>query len=531
MSLTAPSSHVQTEDHAQSGVVTADGGGEKAAPKAKVKRQQDGAFCKGQRIRIYPSNKQEDLLRGWVGSGRYLWNWALDRQNQHFEAHGKQLSTGTLSRELTELRKTPEFEWLGEVPRTALTQTFRKLDKSWTGFFDGINGKRLDSPGKPKFRARNGSRESATFQVDPRHENPHRLDKPQDSGHGELRIPGLGWVRAFFSEPVIGAVSSITVKQEGKAWVASFSLINIEKSQVQRNASKKYDKKVAFDFPRDDPTCLVANPHRAGLAAIDGSVPKGGVATSDGSSTFSLFTEEQKARAALKDIRRHKYEKSKAFKHDCAMIKAGYTRNEDGTWPKRDYKKAPRSKREQAITHKMADISLHQLFSRHDAIHKFTTDLVMRHHTIVVETLVLTAMAQAFSRGFRRRMHEACMGEIIRQLKYKCQWHNRTLIFASQWFASSKRCSNTACHQKNTVLTIDDREWTCLHCGTYHERDDNAAFNLWQEGWRLLEAVFQKNDTACLAAGSAVRGSQGLIVEVKKTRSKRVSKPKTINPE
>jgi transposase len=123
------------------------------------------------------------------------------------------------------------------------------------------------------------------------------------------------------------------------------------------------------------------------------------------------------------------------------------------------------------------------------------------------------------------------MGEIIRQLKYKCQWHNRTLIFVDKWFPSSKRCSNTACHTKNTELKLKDRDWTCSNCGIHHERDDNAAFNLWQEGWRLLEELFQKNDTACLAAGSAVRGSQGLIVEVKKVRKKRALNPKTVTSE
>ena len=525
----ALASHAKIEASAHDRAMSALAGDEKAKP--KVKRRQPDTFCKGQKIRIFPSKKQQDLLRGWVGSGRYLWNWALEKQNQHFEAQQKHLSTGSLSREITELRQTPDLDWLGLVPRTALSQTFRKLDKSWAGFFDGIKGKRLDSPGKPQFRAKCGSRESATFQVDPRHEKPYRFMKSQDMGHGELRIPGLGWVRAFFSEPVMGEVSSITVKQEGNTWVASFSLINIEQSQLHRNTGKKADKKIEFNFPQEDPTCLINNPHREGLAAIDGSVPKGGVATSNGTSTFSLFTEAQKARAAQRDSRRHKYEKSKAFKHDCAMKAAGYTRNEDGTWPKRDYKKTPRSKRELAVTKKMSDISLHQLFSRVDAIHKFTTDLVLRHHTIVVETLILNAMAQSLSRGFRRRMHEACMGEIIRQLKYKCEWHNRTLLFVDQWFASSKRCSNTLCHQKNTELTLNDREWTCVHCGTHHERDDNAAFNLWQEGWRLLEEVFQKNNTICLAAGSAVRGSQGLIVEVKKTRPKRVSKPKPVSPE
>ena len=127
------------------------------------------------------------------------------------------------------------------------------------------------------------------------------------------------------------------------------------------------------------------------------------------------------------------------------------------------------------------------LFDRRDHIHKFTTDLVRNHHTIVVETLMIHAMAQSLNRGFRRKLHEACMGEIIRQLKYKCARYGRRLIFVDRWFPSSKRCSNPACHQKNADLKLKDRPWTCRHCGVVHDRDANAAFNLWQEGWRLLK--------------------------------------------
>jgi IS605 OrfB family transposase len=549
----------------------------KPEKKARVKRQKEGLLRKGQKVRIYPTKDQETLLTQWIGSGRYLWNMALAKQNEHYELHKKHLGTAELSKETTALRKEPGMEWLGEVPRTALAQTLGRLDKSWGAFFDGVSGKRQDSPGKPKFRSRGGSRESATFQSDHRHaaifrflespggtgkmatcsenESPgndkigagpsqgaisqeaidininHEQTQNQSQsqaaitiGPGELRIPGLGWVKAIFSEPVFGEVSSITVKQEGLDWYASLSLINVEPSDIRRNESRKLN----FEFPNDDPTCHVANPGRVGMASIDASVPYGGIATSDGLTTYSLFTEEMKKRAAKAEESRVKYQKATARKHDFAMERAGYKRKADGTWPKRDKQKFPKSKREEDLRKYSAGISLKQLFCRLDAIHKFTTDLVMRHHTIVVETLVLAAMARSLSRGFRRKMHEACMGEIIRQLKYKCEWHNRTLIFASQWFASSKRCSNTECYKKNAELKLSDRTWICSGCGRKHERDDNAAFNLWQEGWRLLEEVFQKNNTTCLAAGSVVRGSQGIIAMAGEKKARKVRAPKAI---
>jgi putative transposase len=49
------------------------------------------------------------------------------------------------------------------------------------------------------------------------------------------------------------------------------------------------------------------------------------------------------------------------------------------------------------------------------------------------------------------------------------------LVTASRWFPSSKICS--ACGRISEELPLSIREWTC-ECGTFHDRDINAARNL-----------------------------------------------------
>ena len=42
------------------------------------------------------------------------------------------------------------------------------------------------------------------------------------------------------------------------------------------------------------------------------------------------------------------------------------------------------------------------------------------------------------------------------------------------------------CGWKNNNLTLQERVWTCLDCGTSHDRDENASLNLKQKGIRIL---------------------------------------------
>ena len=56
----------------------------------------------------------------------------------------------------------------------------------------------------------------------------------------------------------------------------------------------------------------------------------------------------------------------------------------------------------------------------------------------------------------------------------------RELVEVSKWFHSSQLCS--ICGWQNKDLTLDDREWTCWNCFTNHDRDENAATNIHNEG-------------------------------------------------
>ena len=520
---------------------------EKTEKKPRLKHRNDELFCKGQRLRLYPSKKQADLLRQWAGASRYIWNWALEQSDQYALQHKKDLTSGKdmtdvrktlssaeISKRLTQLRKTEEFSWMNTVPRTVFTMTLKHLSQSFSAYFDGLAGKRAgDPPGKPTFKKRSSSNDTASFQID------HRLAHALDMERHTLRIPGLGEIPVAVSEPCAGNISSISVRNKGKKWFVSLTLINVPEDNIVR-ANQPNSKAKTKSSPKVFPDLHIKDNHKSffeqkeGLAALDASVVSGAVATTDGKTTFSLFNEEVLRSNERHEQRKTKYQRVLSRKQELLYNSHGIFRDQDGKWPedlgkRLKEKNIKNSKRMDSIQQHIAVLDIKEVFRKHDGIHKFTTHLVRNHHTIVIETLMLHAMAQSsLGKRFRRRMHEACMGEIIRQLKYKCAWHKRSLIFADKWFPSSKRCSNSACHEKNNCLLLKDREWLCTACNTKHVRDDTSAFNLWQEGWRLLEEFFQQNNTNCLAAGSVVRGTQGDIFEALPV-VKTVSSPKAKN--
>ena len=100
--------------------------------------------------------------------------------------------------------------------------------------------------------------------------------------------------------------------------------------------------------------------------------------------------------------------------------------------------------------------------------------------TVAIETLDVKGMLK--NHFVSRNISNGNMGELGRQLEYKCDWHGKNLVKVDRWFASTKTCS--VCGNKHVVK--NKRSWTCPICGTYHDRDLNAAINIKEEGNRIL---------------------------------------------
>ena len=116
--------------------------------------------------------------------------------------------------------------------------------------------------------------------------------------------------------------------------------------------------------------------------------------------------------------------------------------------------------------------------ARRDFVHRASTRLVRSADTIVIEDLNVSGMIR--NRRLARAISDCGWGELRRQLEYKTARAGRCLVVIDRWYPSSKTCS--ACGYLLAELSLGTRRWTCPGCGTWHDRDINAAKNILAAG-------------------------------------------------
>jgi len=237
-----------------------------------------------------------------------------------------------------------------------------------------------------------------------------------DIDGSRIRIPNLGWVRMREALRFAGKIMSATISRVADRWFVSITV------------------------DTEDPPKRKAE--NQGVVGVDL-----GVAALATFSTGETIDGPKPHKALLNRLRR---------------LSRSLSRKQKG------------SVNRQKAKAKLARLHARIANIRGDALHKLTSDISRRFHTVGIEDLSVRGMMK--NRHLARSVADMSFHEFRRQLEYKAAMRGGRVVVADRFYPSSKTCS--ACGHKLDALPLSVREWTCPVCDVVHDRDVNAAVNL-----------------------------------------------------
>ena len=117
-------------------------------------------------------------------------------------------------------------------------------------------------------------------------------------------------------------------------------------------------------------------------------------------------------------------------------------------------------------------------------IHSVVNYLLRHYDTVYMEDLNTSGMLK--SHHLSKAIHEVGFYKFKTVLSTKTLQNDKKVVLIGRFYPSSKTCSK--CGYIHKDLKLQDRQWQCPNCGSYHDRDLNAALNILYEGRRISAA-------------------------------------------
>lgn len=405
-------------------------------------------MIKAHKIRLNPTEDQEQYFWQAAGVARFAWNWGLGEYNERLANEQKVKIIGkgeTLKSEFTALKKT-DYPWLADVTSYAYQQAFSDLQKAVSQYFKLKKEKKLIPPqgwkgrgdgkpfGWPRFKARGKSLPSFYL-----------------ANNGCIAVEGH-WAKI---QKCPGLVNMTEVLRfDGK----------IMGARVSYHANHWWlSIQVEIDH---EPTS-----HEGPAVGVDLGV-KYLARTSDGQK-FDNPRPLEKAQKKLRRLQRKLDRQRRANNPD--------NYNEDGTVKKgvTDWHK---SNAMRETERRIAKLHFRVVSVRNDAAHKMTTQIAKEYGLIGVEDLDIKKMLKGNHR-MARKLSDAALYEKRRQLEYKAIWNGGKTVVLEPGFPANRKCNN--CGQINDKLKSSDQLWTCGNCGERNDRTLNAAKNIRDEALKI----------------------------------------------
>lgn len=387
------------------------------------------------RVMLLPNNKQKTKLFQYAGASRWAYNWTLVKQQDNYKNGGKFISDNDLRKELTQLKKTEEYNWLNNISNNVMKQAIKDACESYKRFFKGYSK-------FPKFKSRKKSAPSFY----------------QDS------------IKIKFTDTHVKLEGLATSKKKTRQVLNCVKLS--EKNRIPCD-SKYYNPRIKFDglnwwitvgIDCDDNNDFSKS--KTDGVGIDLGL-KDLAICSDGD-RYKNINKDNKVKKLKKKLRRLQRKVSKK-----------YLINKKG---ERYCKTSNIIKAEKAV------LKVHKRLNgiRQNHLQQTTSEIVNRKPIfITLEDLNVSGMMK--NRHLSKAIGEQSFYEFRRLIEYKAKWNNIPVVVADRFYPSSKTCCE--CGHIHKGLKLSDRMYHCPECENSIDRDYQASLNLKKYGERVLQSV------------------------------------------
>ena len=157
------------------------------------------------KIRLKPTKEQEVQLWKSVGTARWVYNWALERQQENYKNGGKFIYDNDLRKEITQLKKQEDYKWLGDVSNDIAKQAVKDACNSYKRFFKGQSK-------FPRFKSRRNNKKSFYNDVAKLKVN-----------NMSIQLAKIGWIKTSEQLPMNVKYMNPRVSYDNKYWYLSVS--------------------------------------------------------------------------------------------------------------------------------------------------------------------------------------------------------------------------------------------------------------------------------------------------------------------
>ena len=381
-------------------------------------------------VMLIPNNKQKTKLFQYANTARFAYNWSLSREQENYKSGGKFILDGDLRKEFTQLKKTEEYSWLNKISNDVMKQSIKDACNAYKRFFKGYSK-------FPKFKSR-------------KHSTPSFY---QDN------------VKIKFTDTHVKVEGFATSRKKNKQklnWIRLAEHNRVSTNCKYSNPRIKYDGLnwwITVGIECEDSLNI---PFNKGIG-IDLGI-KDLVICSDGN-TYKNINKTQKVKKLEKQKRRLQ-----------RSVSRSYEKNKKGGSYCKTKNVIKKEELLLKLNHRLAHI-------RQNYLHQVTSEIIKREPSFIcIEDLNVSGMMK--NRHLSKAVQQQCFYEFRRQIEYKSDWNNISIIIADRFFPSSKLCSCCGVIKKD--LKLSDRIYKC-ECGNVIDRDFQAALNLKQYGENVLK--------------------------------------------